>query len=348
MLKIGICEDDQNTSEQLHSVVSRILFRYTDMEIQYFSDGEEVIEKIKQGDFQLDLLFLDIHMKHLDGMQTAEFIRKYGIDVDIIFLTVSKEHVFEGYTYKAFAYCLKPIKEKRLEKDLIRYLEERKKCSVCLNINMKGKEQQIPLIKVIYFESEKRKVIAHLLTETIEFYAKMDEIEELITDSGFMRCHQSYMVNRNMIDSIGRTEIVVQGIHIPMSRKYYERMEKDMTEAAGIRVTHSLAMNQEKTGAIVFVKGKLLGTIIRIHSGRDIHLGRDGNVSDIVLNDSKVSRVHCSITYDSETGLYTICDFSKNGLYIEGGKRLPKGESIQINAGEEIWLGSEENTFRLG
>lgn len=348
MLKIGICEDDKKTSEQLHSMISRILFQYTDMEIQHFFDGEEVVERIKQGDFQLDLLFLDIHMKHLDGMQTAEFIRKHKIDVDIIFLTVSKEHVFEGYTYKAFAYCLKPINEKKLSKDLARYIEEREKCSDCLNIYMKGKEQRIPLGKVIYFESEKRKVIAHMLTEEISFYAKMDEVEELMDGKGFMRCHQSYMVNKNMIDSIGRTEIVAQGINIPMSRKYYEKIEGNMKETVNIRVTHSLAMNQENSGAIVFVKGKLIGAIIRIRSDRDINLGRDGSVSDIVIQDSKISRKHCSVTYNSENGYYIICDFSKNGLYTEDGKRLPKGEPIQINAGKEIWLGSEENVFRLG
>ena len=348
MLKIGICEDDKKTSEQLHSVISKILFQYTDMEIQHFSDGEEVVEEIKQGNFQLDLLFLDIHMKYLDGMKTAEFIRKHKIDVDIIFLTVSKEHVFEGYTYKAFAYCLKPINEKNLSKDLMRYMEEMDKCSDCLNINLKGKKQRIPLSKVIYFESEKRKVIAHMLTDEISFYAKMDEVEELIDGKGFMRCHQSYMVNRNMIDSVGRTEIIAQGFSIPMSRKYYENIEENTEKLVNMWVTHSLAMNQEKSGAIVFVKGKLIGAIIRIRSGRDISLGRDGRVSDIVINDTKISRKHCSVTYNSETGYYTICDFSKNGLYEEEGKRLPKGEPIQINAGKEIWIGSEENVFRLG
>lgn len=105
-------------------------------------------------------------------------------------------------------------------------MEERDKCSDCLNINVKGKEQRILLSKVIYFESEKRKVIAHMLTDEISFYAKLDEVEELVDGKGFMRCHQSYMVKRNMIDSIGRTEIVAQGFSIPMSRKYYENIEE--------------------------------------------------------------------------------------------------------------------------
>lgn len=348
MLKIGICEDDEKTKEQLHNIISKIFFQYTDMEIQCFSDGREIVDLIKQDIFQMDLLFLDIHMKHLDGMKTAEFIRKHRIDVDIIFITVSKEHVFEGYNYKAFAYCLKPVNEQNLMKDLVRYIKEKESCSECLNISVKGNEQRIVLNKVIYFESDKRKIIAHMLADEISFYAKLDEVEELVRGKGFIRCHKSYMVNENMIDSVKRTEIIAQGISIRMSRKYYESMEAEKKEESGIRLTHSLAMNQEKTGAVVFVKGKLVGTIIRIKSDKEIKLGRDGNISDIVINDTKISRLHCSVTYHRETDDYVVLDYSKNGIFTGEGTRFPKNEEVRMKAGEEICLGDEGNVVRLG
>lgn len=348
MLKIGICEDDKKTREELHNVITKIFFQYTDMEIQCFSDGEEIVDLIKQSAFQIDLLFLDIHMERMDGMKTAEFIRKYRVDVDIIFVTVSKEHVFEGYNYKAFAYCLKPVNEQNLTKDLVRYIREKEDCSECLNISMKGQEQRIPLNKVIYFESEKRKIVVHMLTDDITFYGKLDEVEELVAGKGFIRCHKSYMVNQNMIDSVKRTEITAQGISIPMSRKYYESMEAERKEEAGMRITHSLAMNQEKTGAVVFVKGKLVGAIIRIRGDREIKLGRDACVSDIVINDTQISRLHCSVIYNSDTGDYILCDYSKNGLFTKEGKRLPEKGEFSMKAGDEIWLGNEDNIFQLG
>ncbi len=348
MLKIGICEDEKWIVDELHDLICQILFRYTDMEFMYFSDGLEVLELIKAGQFHLDLLFLDIHMDQLDGMKTADFIRKHQIDVDIIFLTVSKDHVFEGYTYKAFAYCLKPIDKKKLEEDLVRYMEEKNKCAECLNIAVRGKEYRIPLDKIIYLESEKRKVIAHTLTEDISFYAKLDDVEKMIGDLHFLRCHQSYMVNENMIDSVERTSIIAQGITIPMSRKYYEGMGTANEDDASLRVTHSLAMNREKSGAIVFVKGILVGTIIRINSDRKINLGRDASVADIVLNDTKISRLHCSVTYHRESGTYTVCDYSKNGIFNDKGERFEKETPVEIMAGEEIWLGCGENVFQLG
>lgn len=348
MLRIGICDDEKETSRQLHDDISRVLFPYTDMKIQYFTDGNEIVELIKQEKLSLDLLFLDIHMNCLDGMKTADFIRKKDMDIDIIFITVSREHVFEGYTYKAFAYWLKPLDVKIVRKDLLRYIEEKKNCSQCLDVKIKGKAYKIPLNKIIYFESVQRKIIVHTLGEDITFYGKLSELQTVVTEQTFLRCHQSYMVNRSMIDSIGRTEIVAQGISIPLSRKYHKSMEDGMEKNKTLRVTQSLVLNQEQSGAIVFTKGRLVGAIIRIKSNREIILGRSGNMADIVINDSKISRKHCSVLYDDETKEYHIVDFSQNGLYTKDGNRLPTKTQVQVKPGEEIWLGSSDNIFQLG
>lgn len=222
MLKIGICEDDAETREELHDVISRTLFQYTEMEFVYYNDGADVIDAVMKNELVLDILFLDINMKHIDGMRTADIIRKQKVDLDIIFVTVSKDHVYDGYKYKAFAYCLKPVKNSSIKEVLLQYIEEKKNISDCINVSINGKQIRIPLNKIQYFESEKRKVTAHTLTEDYIFYSKLNEIEELLDDDKFFRCHQSYMVNRDMIDSMSRTEIIIGEKVIPVSRKYYE------------------------------------------------------------------------------------------------------------------------------
>ena len=153
MLRIGICEDDLQTREALYEVISRTLFQYTEMEFAYYNDGDDVIHAVMEDNLRLDLLFLDIHMQKVSGMKTAEFIRKNGVDVDIIFMTISGEHVFEGYKYKAFAYCLKPIESSSVQDVLIQYMEERKEISDCINVSINGKKVRIPLNKILYFES---------------------------------------------------------------------------------------------------------------------------------------------------------------------------------------------------
>lgn len=348
MIKIGICDEDVVFSEKLHDMLVRITFSDSDVEICHFENGEEVLEAIRTDNFMVDLLFLEVHMKKIDGIQIAEFIRKHEIDVDIMFLSSSKQYIYEGYTYKAYAYYIKPIKEELLKRDIVRYLDERKRIEESLTINTKSKELYIPIHKIIYLKSEKRRVIAYTLIGEYSFYAKLDDIEEMVKGRGFVRCHQSYLVNRNMIDSVGRTEIIAQGISIPMSRKYYENMDVREEDSTFVRVHRSIAMNQQRGGAIVFIKGQLMGTIMWIQCDTEITVGRNGAKSDIVVNEHLISRLHCGIRYNSQTDDYTVFDYSQNGIYKANGERILATEGIYLNAGEEIWLGNSDNIIKLG
>lgn len=346
MLRIGICEDNKRDAEQLRRLLIRLLFPYGDLEIKNFIDGSEVIQAILEENFPVDLLFLDIHLKQVDGLTTAAFIRENGVDVDIIFLTASEKYVYQGYLYKAFSYLLKPLDEKRLENELVRYMKEKQESSENITVFQKGRELHLPLDKILYFKSEKRKITAYMRQGTETFYGKMDEIELLVRTKGFIRCHQSYIVNYNRIDSFSRREFIIFGVSVPISRKYYESI--DRLRERSQKTAHSLALHREKAGAVVFVGGKLLGTIIRINSGKEIKIGRDGARSDIVVHGSLVSRLHVSVTYHSETEDYTVIDYSKNGVFMEDGTRLLKGEPVRFQMGEVLCLGGAEDVIRLG
>lgn len=118
--------------------------------------------------------------------------------------------------------------------------------------------------------------------------------------------------------------------------------------AMAVYVTKSLAMNREEAGALVFVKGKLLGAIIRIRDGKEITLGRDAVKSDVVISSKTISRLHCKLTYHRDTGKYTVIDYSKNGVYMSEGRRLPYNEEVEIESGEKLWIGDDENILMLG
>jgi DNA-binding LytR/AlgR family response regulator len=350
MLKIGICEDDERMSQQLREVVLKVLFPLTEVEITMFADGEECVASVEQGQWSVQLLFMDIHMKNKNGLDTALYLRAQNIDVDIIFVTVSKEYVFEGYTYKAFAYWLKPLDVVRIRKDLYRYMEEKNNCSECLDISNNRKEERIPLNRIVYIESRKRKIVVHTLNEEYSFYGKMDEVERVVPENMFFRCHQSYIVNREMVDSIERTELFAQGNSIPISRKYHTEFEKNVVQEtdAPMRITKSLVMNQTKAGAIVFVKGELVGSIIRIRGEKEITIGRSAHDADIVMNDENVSRRHCVVIYHTQTNDYSVVDYSKNGTFQIDGERLEQMKEVRMKPGTELRLGNSDNAFRLG
>ncbi len=231
MLYLGICDDDSEHRQVIYNQVSRAVFKYEEAEFVYFDSGTAVIEAIEEGEFSCDLLFLDIHMPKKDGLETAKYIRENQVDVDIIFITVSAEHVFDGYTYRAFSYLLKPLDYLRLTDEIGRYISQRNSCSKCLHITVNGQHKQIFLDKVYYFTMTGHKVqIIQKGQEPLLFYAKLSDVEKMLTDCDFIRCHQSYLVNCRYISEHSRIELVVAGEHIPISRKYIEPVRKALQQ----------------------------------------------------------------------------------------------------------------------
>lgn len=114
-------------------------------------------------------------------------------------------------------------------------------------------------------------------------------------------------------------------------------------------ITRSLAMNSfDSQGAIVGIKGNILGGIYRIRDNKEIILGRDPYESDIILYGNYASRKQCSITYIPELRCYRFIDYSSNGCYLEDGSRLERERPYRLRQGVEIVLGSTENVIKLG
>lgn len=234
MIHLGICDDNKKHREEIYDLVSHSIFKYEEADFTYYENGRAVIDAIEKENFFCDLLFLDIHMPKKDGLETARYIREHQVDVDIIFITVSVEHVFDGYTYQAFSYILKPLDNLRLADEIGRYITQRNSCSQCLHVMINGHRENIFLDKVYYFVTDGRKIrVCQKGEEEISFYAKLADVEKMLKDTDFIRCHQSYLVNRRYIQSHFRTELVVAGEKLPISRKYIEPVRNAMQETKG-------------------------------------------------------------------------------------------------------------------
>lgn len=227
MLHLGICDDNKEHQGQIYDLVSSAVFRYDEAEFVYYDSGLELIQAIEEDTFLCDLLFLDIHMPARDGLETAKYIRENRIDVDIIFVTVSSDHVFDGYTYQAFSYLLKPVNKLRLADEIGRYMMQRNQHPQCLHVSIHGHDEQILLNHIRYFATEGRKICGYgRKGAEISFYSRLDELEQTLSESGFIRCHQSYLVNQRYVQGHSRTKITVDGIVLPISRKYIESVRK--------------------------------------------------------------------------------------------------------------------------
>ena len=108
MIHIAVCDDEPYMSEQIKALVSEF-FRKKNREIclRTFAGGEELL---KYGG-PIDILFLDIQMKEIDGMETARRLRADRFQGFLIFITVLKEMVFQSFEVQAYDYLVKPVDE---------------------------------------------------------------------------------------------------------------------------------------------------------------------------------------------------------------------------------------------
>lgn len=122
-MKIAIVDDSIKDREYLQKEIQEIFFRRTKnhIEITTFKSGEELLEYFydnKEGNASLfDIVFLDIYMEDITGVDTARAIRKIDEDVKPIFITTSNEFASESYEVKAEDYLIKPFNKERLEKN---------------------------------------------------------------------------------------------------------------------------------------------------------------------------------------------------------------------------------------
>ncbi len=354
MITIGICDDDSIFSNTLYDIINRVMLSIDDWEPCIFHDKDEIIRTIDRGEFDCQLLFMDIMMQNGMGMQIAQHICNKQINTDIIFVTASKEHVFECYHYHAFAYLLKPISETDITNELQRYLKDLNYSPKYLPVSFMGVTHQVPISSIYYIESNRRKLTIYTSQGPYCCYQKLSDVEAVLKDFGFARCHQSYIVSLKKVTSFSNTQIIVNNTAIPVSSRYrsdirsqftsgtYEQIETELKKKA------SLNQLRKNHGAIICVQGEYLGSIVYIKPEEKILIGRDGSSVDMVVNLPFVSRNHCTLTYHSDTLEYEIIDYSSNGTFVNGGKRLLPDEPYILKTGSELSFGNMETIFKLG
>ncbi len=220
MVVIGICDADPQLDKEIRSNLEKLFFQVTDIEVTAFSSCTEMLSQMKTASFVPDLILYDINMS--DGVETAVYVKEYMQSTSVIAYTDTDRYVFAGYAYGLYSYVMKTPGHDDLLAEIKRYIKEKLSSQAeFLSIRSGGCIQHVRLNRVQYFESRGRKISAVTVDENFEFYQKMDVLCGVLPMSEFIRCHQSYVVNVQMIRSYSTNAITLKsGFDIPVSRKY--------------------------------------------------------------------------------------------------------------------------------
>ena len=217
MIHIAICDDEKHMSDHIRSMISDF-FRKKNQEISLhmFSSGEELLSY----NGQIDILFLDIQMKDMDGMETARKLRADKFRGFLVFITVLKEMVFQSFEVQAYDYLVKPVDKKQFEKTMERLYASTQNASEDSLLVQKGYEGRIiPKDEIVFCEIIDRKIYLNLASgEVVDYYERIENLETKL-DNRFYRCHRSYLINLKHLKGYKNgTAYMDNGKEIPVSR----------------------------------------------------------------------------------------------------------------------------------
>lgn len=226
MLKIAIIEDEQIHTDLLAGYLRTWSKEHgTSVSIQEFSSAESFLFGWEETN-DYDILFVDIQMKEMNGMEMARKVREQDEKISIVFTTGITDYMENGYEVEALHYLLKPISMEKIGQCMDKVLRRRHKDHYVV---VHGKEEtvRIPVDRITYVEARGHGCVLETCVKTgegmqTEITESISEMEKMLKDHGFLKCHRSYLCRIGSIHQIGRTEITLDsGSMIPVSRRMY-------------------------------------------------------------------------------------------------------------------------------
>lgn len=224
MIWIYLCDDNQSILDKYENRI-QVAASNNGFSIatKKFLSGESLLFNLQDNPNEADIIYLDILMKNLNGIETAKKLREYGCDSEIIYLTTSEDYVFSSFDVNAYNYIIKDkFSDNKFESILIKaiHLAKRKKQEI-FKCSRNHIIKHIPIHSISYFESVARLVTVHYDNKTFSFYSNMNTLMDYLSNKGFIQCHRSYIVNMRYISEIDKSDLVlIDSTRIPLGSSY--------------------------------------------------------------------------------------------------------------------------------
>lgn len=228
MLSIAVCDDMPIECAELAERIEDILDKFgTEFSLKRFFDGQDLLKGVES----FDIVFLDIKMPEISGMELAKQMRNNGQESIIVFVTSAEEYVYEAYDVEAFNFLIKPVNEEKLKNVLKKAVV---KVTTCKNddfliIFSEHQIKKILLRDILYIESVGRTVKIRCNSGVLETYKQIGDLEQTLSDKHFFRCHKSFLLNLEYVSRFDKAEIVMEnGDTVYLARKRAKIFQKEI------------------------------------------------------------------------------------------------------------------------
>lgn len=241
MVKIGIVDDEKEARERLRQEIERFAAEYhMEFEVCEFDSAASYLSE--KGD-TCDILYLDIDMPQMSGMELAEKIRETDAELILIFCTNLQQFALNGYSVSALGFLVKPVQWYSFHLYLDRALKVlRKRAGQAENpgpesivVKNGAISQIIRAADIKYVEVRQHHLLYHVKDETtgqetvIKTRGTMQDAAALLSACGFARCSSSFLVNLSCITAVSRMDLYIGQETVPIGRAYKDSFVREFS-----------------------------------------------------------------------------------------------------------------------
>ena len=224
VLTVGICDDSPEQIELLEGYLQRSE-EGSGLTVVSSADPAEFLAKLKEN--KPDLVFLDIDMRELNGIELGEKIRAEYDAAVIVYITAYEEYALEAFRVRAFHYLLKPLTEEQFNQvfqeaaALFKKRTLEKPDKKYFTVQRKDEIISLDYDDIDYFEKVGHKIKVHTGNSGLDYYGSFIKLLNEIDPDFFVQCHQGYIVNIDKIRGYRDKVLFLEGdLAIPVSRSY--------------------------------------------------------------------------------------------------------------------------------
>lgn len=200
MYNIGICDDGENICTSIENMLMQCAKEQKiQVDTNVWYTGEGLRDYLEAGNY-LDILFLDIELFKMTGIEVGNYIRKQlnNMGMQIVYISGKPSYAQQLFKTQPLDFLVKPITQEQINDTIETAVRILKKKNEKFEFQMGKDYYYVPMGDIVYLASEGRKIKAVTLKETFEFYGRLKEIAKRLSED-FIVIHQSYVVNKEYI-----------------------------------------------------------------------------------------------------------------------------------------------------
>ena len=225
-MRVGLVDDDIKSLELVKGYLIRYQQQNTiSFDIETFTSGDVLLDDYKA---KYDILIFDIQMPGTNGIDTAKRIRAKQDNATILFITNMAQYALQGYEVEAVDYILKPVTYSDFAMKFAKVLRRTlQKEDVYLTIDTQEGLRKIAVKDIYYMEVLGHYVYYYTTDGKVEVRGSMKDIEAQYSLYNFVRIHKSYIVNIRYVTGVNASDVVVNGVNLPLGRVYREKFMQE-------------------------------------------------------------------------------------------------------------------------